>query len=80
MRDLKDRTKRTSIQTGATVDTLRLVNMLYAILVLADRTYRTRLLARHWYVDDRMIGAVLVALTAADADIVIDLRLTILLE
>ena len=80
MRDLKDRTKGTSIQTRATVDALRLVNMLDAILVLADRTHRARLLARYRYVDDRMIGAVLVALTAADADIVIDLCLTILLE
>ena len=54
--------------------------MLDTILILADGTHRARLLARHWYVDYRMIGAVLVALTATDADIVIDLCLTILLE
>src|SRR3712207_4014513 len=54
--------------------------MLDTILILADSTYRARLLAGYGDIDDRMVGAVLVTHTAADADIVVDLCLTVFLE
>lgn len=54
--------------------------MFHSILVFADRLDRTDLFARNRDVDNRMIGAVLMAFAAADAGVVVDLRLSVLLE
>jgi len=54
--------------------------VLDTILVLADSSYRARLLAGYGYIYDCMVGTILVTLPTANADVVVYLCLSIFLK
>ena len=80
LRHLEDSAEGTSVHAFATVDTLGFVDMLDAILILADGLDGTYFFARDGDINNRVVGAALVAFATADTSIMVDFRLPVLLE
>ena len=78
LRNLEDSTERAAVHTLTAVDTLLLVDMLHAKLVLCNSTYGARLLARYGDMHDSVVGAVVVTHTAADTELCVDTALACL--
>ena len=80
LRDFEDGAEGTSIDALPAINALRFVDMLHAIFVFTDSLDGTHLFARNRDINNRVIRTALVTFPAADASIVVNLRLAVFFE